>query len=74
MIGKGKSIAHTGASMAYGWNQDKEAEVVFSQHLAGNDPKQVTGGVQTGAGTESKVPEEHLELCPKSDPPKRARG
>ena len=43
MIGKGKSIAHTGASMAYGWNQDKEAEVLFSQHLAGDNPKQVTG-------------------------------
>ncbi len=42
MIGKGKSIAHTGASMGYGWNQEKNAEVVFSQHLAGNDAKQIT--------------------------------
>ncbi len=39
MIGKGKSIAHTGASMDYGWNQEKQAEVVYSQHLAGNDAK-----------------------------------
>ena len=42
MIGKGKSIAHTGASMEYGWNQEKGAEVVFSQHVAGNDPQQIT--------------------------------
>ena len=42
MIGKGKSIAHTGASMEYGWNQEKGAEVVFSQHVAGNDAKQIT--------------------------------
>ncbi|MCM4162450.1 MULTISPECIES: relaxase/mobilization nuclease domain-containing protein [unclassified Arenibacter] len=42
MIGKGKSIAHTGASLEYGWNQEKGAEVVFSQHVAGNDAKQIT--------------------------------
>jgi len=42
MIGKGKSIAHTGACMEYGWNQEKDAEVVFSQHLAGNNPQQIT--------------------------------
>ena len=42
MIGKGKSIAHTGASIEYGWNQEKGADVVFSQHVAGNDAKQVT--------------------------------
>ena len=42
MIGKGKSISHTGASMAYGWNQEKNAEIVYSQHLAGDDPKEVT--------------------------------
>lgn len=42
MIGKGKSIANTGTNIEYGWNQEKDAEVVFRQHLAGNDPKQVT--------------------------------
>jgi len=42
MIGKGKSISHTGASMSYGWNQEKDAEVVFKQHLAGDNPKEVT--------------------------------
>jgi hypothetical protein len=42
MIGKGKSIAHTGESMEYGWNQEKNAEVVFSQHLAGENPQQIT--------------------------------
>lgn len=42
MIGKGKSIAHTLASMQYGWNREKDAEVIHSQHLAGEDPKQIT--------------------------------
>ncbi|PHN93393.1 mobilization protein [Maribacter sp. 6B07] len=42
MIGKGKSIAHTGTSIEYGWNQEKDAEIVFSQHLAGTDPQEIT--------------------------------
>ena len=42
MIGKGKSISHTSASIAYGWNQEKDAEIVFQQHLAGENPKEVT--------------------------------
>jgi hypothetical protein len=42
MIGKGKAIAHTRASMQYGWNQEKNAEVVFSQHLVGETPKEIT--------------------------------
>ncbi len=42
MIGKGKSISHTGASMEYGWNQEKEAEIVFKQHLYGESPKEIT--------------------------------
>lgn len=42
MIGKGKSISHTGASMSYGWNQEKETEVVYRQHLAGDNPKEIT--------------------------------
>jgi hypothetical protein len=42
MIGKGTSIAHTGTSIDYGWNQEKDAEIVFSQHLAGNSPKEIT--------------------------------
>lgn len=42
MIGKGKSIAHTRASMAYGWNQEKDAEIVHVQYLAGNNPQQIT--------------------------------
>lgn len=39
MIGKGKAIAHTRASMLYGWNQEKDAEVIFKQELIGNNPK-----------------------------------
>lgn len=42
MIGKGKSISHTRASMAYGWNQEKNAEVVFRQHLVGENPKEIS--------------------------------
>ena len=42
MIGKGKSIAHTGASMSYGWNQEKGAEIVCSQNITGENPKEIT--------------------------------
>ncbi len=42
MIGKGKSISHTGASMSYGWNQEKDAEVVYKQLLAGDNPQEIT--------------------------------
>ena len=42
MIGLGKSISHTGASMGYGWDQEKDAEVVYRQHLSGNNPKEIT--------------------------------
>ncbi|WP_238474644.1 relaxase/mobilization nuclease domain-containing protein [Maribacter algarum] len=42
MIGKGKSISHTDPSMGYGWNQEKKAEVVYKQHLAGDNPREIT--------------------------------
>lgn len=42
MIGKGSSITHTDASIKYGWNQEKDAEVVFKQHLAGQNPKEIS--------------------------------
>ncbi|GAB5473911.1 MAG: relaxase/mobilization nuclease domain-containing protein [Maribacter sp.] len=42
MIGKGQSISHTSASMSYGWNQEKNAEVVFRQHLVGANPNEIT--------------------------------
>ncbi len=42
MIGKGKSIVHTGVSISYGWNQDKGAEIVHTQHLIGDNPKEIT--------------------------------
>ncbi|WP_289039201.1 relaxase/mobilization nuclease domain-containing protein [uncultured Zobellia sp.] len=42
MIGKGKSISHTSASMAYGWNQEKSAMVVLKEYLAGNTPEELT--------------------------------
>ena len=42
MIGKGKSISHTRASISYVWNQEKNAEIIHSQHLAGQTPKEIT--------------------------------
>ncbi len=42
MIGKGKSIAHTGASISYGWNQDKGAEIIHTQHLIGDNSQEIT--------------------------------
>ena len=42
MIGKGKAISHTSASIAYGWNQEKNAEIVFKQHLVGENPNEIT--------------------------------
>lgn len=42
MIGLGKSISHTGASMGYGWDQEKEAEVVYREYLSGDNPKEIT--------------------------------
>ncbi|OYX26443.1 MAG: mobilization protein [Flavobacteriales bacterium 32-35-8] len=42
MIGKGKSISHTRASMSYGWNQEKDAEVVLKEFLHGDTPKEIT--------------------------------
>src|SRR5690606_10271068 len=42
MIGKGRSIAHTKTSIAYGWNQEKDAEVIFRQNLVGEDPTEIS--------------------------------
>ncbi len=42
MIGKGQSISRTQASIKYGWNQEKDAELVLKQHLAGDTPEQIT--------------------------------
>ena len=41
MIGKGKSISHTRASISYGWNEEKEAEIIYKEHLMGQDPKEI---------------------------------
>ncbi|MFS4469258.1 relaxase/mobilization nuclease domain-containing protein [Maribacter sp. 2210JD10-5] len=38
----GKSISHTGASIGYGWNEEKEAKVIYRGHLAGDNPKEIT--------------------------------
>lgn len=58
MIGKGKSIAHTRASMEYGWNQKKEAEVVLREFLHGESPKEIT--------KEFEMVQEQNEYCRKN--------
>ncbi len=47
MIGKGKSISHTGVSIRYGWNQEKDAEIIFKQQLIGETPAEITNEFQT---------------------------
>ncbi|MDT0642271.1 relaxase/mobilization nuclease domain-containing protein [Zunongwangia sp. F363] len=42
MIGKGHAISSTKASISYGWNQEKEAEVVLKEYLAGDTPTEIT--------------------------------
>lgn len=42
MIGKGRSIAYTRASIAYGWNKDKDMEVVLKEYLMGENPREIT--------------------------------
>ena len=54
----GKSISHTAASMSYGMNEEKEAEIIHSQYLAGETPREITG--------EFRVIQEQNELCKKN--------
>jgi hypothetical protein len=42
MIGKGHAISRTKVSISYGWNQEKEAEVVLKEYLAGDTPAEIT--------------------------------
>ena len=41
MIGKGHAISGTRVSISYGWNQEKEAEVVLREHVAGDTPAEI---------------------------------
>jgi len=43
MIGKGKAISHTKASIEYGWNQEKDAKIIYKQNLIGENPSEITG-------------------------------
>ena len=47
MIGKGKSISQTSASVAYGWNQDKNAEIILRQYLVGDNPSEISKEFKT---------------------------
>jgi hypothetical protein len=58
MIGMGKSISHTAASMSYGMNEEKEAEIIHSQYLAGETPREIT--------EEFRIIQEQNELCRKN--------
>ena len=42
MIGKGKAITHARASIEYGWNQEKGAEIVHGQFVSGQNPKEIS--------------------------------
>lgn len=42
MIGKGKSISYTRTSMSYGWNQEKDAQIVLKEFLHGDSPAEIT--------------------------------
>ncbi len=47
MIGKGKAISHTKASIEYGWNQEKDAEIIYKENLVGQTPKEITDEFET---------------------------
>jgi hypothetical protein len=42
MIGKGHSILQAASTIAYGWNQEKNADVVFRQNLVGENPIEIS--------------------------------
>ena len=58
MIGKGKAISHTAASMSYGLKEEKDSEIIHSQYLAGETPKEIT--------EEFRVIQQQNELCKKN--------
>lgn len=41
MIGKGKSISHTKASINYGWNSEKGADFIIKQNVVGESPSEI---------------------------------
>ncbi|KAB7529007.1 relaxase/mobilization nuclease domain-containing protein [Flagellimonas olearia] len=58
MIGKGKAISHTAASMSYGLKEEKDSEIIHSQYLAGETPREIT--------EEFRVIQQQNELCKKN--------
>lgn len=58
MIGKGKAIAHTSACIDYGWNQEKGAEIVHSQFVSRENPKEIN--------EEFKIVQEQNTRCEKN--------
>src|SRR5690606_17045273 len=41
MIGIGHSISQTRSAIAYGWNQEKNADIIFRQNLVGEGPIEI---------------------------------
>ena len=58
MIGKGKAIVHARASIEYGWNQEKVAEIVHSQFVSEESPKEIS--------EEFKIVQEQNARCQKN--------
>ncbi|MDT0690408.1 relaxase/mobilization nuclease domain-containing protein [Salegentibacter sp. F188] len=58
MIGKGHAISRTKASISYGWNKEKEGEIVLKEHLAGDTPQEIT--------EEFKIIQSQNERCHKN--------
>ena len=58
MIGKGQAIAHTTACIDYGWNQEKSAQIVHSQFVSGENPKEI--------GEEFRIVQEQNIRCQKN--------
>ena len=42
MISKASCLSHTKASIKYGWNNEKDAEIVFNQNLIGDNPAEIS--------------------------------
>ena len=55
MISKASSIAHTKASIKYGWNNEKDAEIVLNQHLIGSTPGELSKRICNGSSIKHQM-------------------
>ncbi len=54
MIGKGKAISHTKASINYGWNDEKDAKFILKQNVIGDTPAEITSEFKLVQGLNEK--------------------